>query len=140
MGFSATMSARSKSHVRAHGPRSRGAIGIEDWEQSWALWAHVGALLATIPSGFLLQFLVPLIIWLSQRDRSDFVADHAREALNFHLSLLLWTLIGLALSFVCVGFVILAAVPIVMIVCGILAAIAASRGEYYRYPVTFRFV
>jgi len=140
MGFCATMSARPTPHSRARGPRSRGAVGIEDWEQSWALWAHLGALLATIPSGFLLQFLVPLIIWLSHRDRSDFIADHAREALNFHLSLLLWTLIGVVLSFVCVGFVILAAVPIVMIVCGILGAIAASRGEYYRYPVTFRFV
>lgn len=135
MGFCATMPVRPSARFRAHGPHM-----VEQWEQSWALWAHVGALLATIPSGFLLQFLVPLIIWLSQRDRSDFVADHAREALNFHLSLLLWTLIGLALSFVCVGFVILAAVPIVMIVCGVLAAIAAGRGEYYRYPVTFRFV
>jgi uncharacterized Tic20 family protein len=139
MGFCATMPTSAPTRRR---PADRGALPreLEQWEQTWAMWAHLGALLATIPSGFLLQFLVPLIIWLSQRDRSDFVADHAREALNFQLSMLLWWLIGLALTFVCVGVVILVAVPVVTIVCGILASIAAGRGEYYRYPVTFRIV
>jgi uncharacterized protein len=119
---------------------SRAAAGVEQWEQTTAMWAHLGALLATIPSGFLLQFIVPLVIWLSQRDRSDYVSDHAREALNFHISMLIWSVIGWALVWACVGGVILLAVWALTIVCGILASIAASRGEYFRYPVTFRLV
>lgn len=139
MGFAMPATSSVRPTHGSAGARSAGG-SLAPWEQTWAMWAHLGALLATLPSVFLLQFLVPLVILLSQRDRSTFVADHAREALNFHISMAIWTLIGAVLSMVCIGFVVIAAVWVLTIVCGILAAIAASRGEYYRYPVTFRFV
>ena len=114
---------------------------LEPWERTWAMWTHLGTLLAVALSGGLAQFIVPLVIWLSQRDRSAFVGDHAKEALNFQISLFIWAAIGGLLVLLCgLGLIVLFAIPIVMIVGCILAAIAGNRGQYYRYPATFRLI
>ncbi len=114
---------------------------LEPWERTWAMWTHLGALIAAALSGGLAQFLVPLVIWLSQRDRSDFVADHAREALNFQISVLIWGVLGALLVAACgLGVLVLLAIPIVMLIAGIMASVAGSRGQYYRYPMCFRLI
>ncbi|MFG0285584.1 MAG: DUF4870 domain-containing protein [Phycisphaerales bacterium JB039] len=115
---------------------------LEPWERTWAMWAHLGTLIVAVLTSGLAQFVVPLVIWLSQRDKSAFVADHAREALNFQISVLIWGLIAVLLAMVTcgVGMLIVPAILVVMIICGILAAIAGSKGQYYRYPATFRLI
>ena len=76
----------------------------------------------------------PLIIWLVKKDESHFVNDQAKEALNFQLSVLIVSLIS---TVTCVG-------PLVVlvggIVFGVLAAMEANRGVYYRYPYTIRMI
>ena len=71
---------------------------------------------------------------------SPFVRRHAVEALNFNLSVLIYIAVSVVLMFVLVGFVLLPIVGLVYLVATIRAALAASRGEDYRYPVTIRFV
>jgi uncharacterized Tic20 family protein len=85
-------------------------------------------------------FLGPLIIWLIKKDEAPFVDRHGKEALNFQLTVLIaWVASGV-LAFACIGFVLLPVVGIVDLIFCILAAIKASRGEEYRYPVSIRFV
>ena len=85
-------------------------------------------------------FLGPLIIWLIKKDEAPFVDRHGKEALNFQLTVLIaWVASGL-LTFACIGFFLLPVVGIVDLIFCILAAIKASRGEEYRYPVSIRFV
>jgi hypothetical protein len=87
-----------------------------------------------------LPFLGPLVVFLTYKDRSAFVRRHAVESLNFQLSLLIGYLISALLMLVLIGFFTAAIIAVASIVLQILGAVAANRGEEYRYPLTIRFV
>jgi uncharacterized Tic20 family protein len=106
-------------------------------EKLWATLIHLSPLVAGM-IGF--PFLGPLIGYLVLRDRGPFVRWHTAQALNFQLTVLIGYLIGGLLAIVVIGFFILLAVWVASIVFMIIAAVAANRGEYYRYPLTITFV
>ena len=91
---------------------------------------------------FPFAFLVPLAIWLLKRDESPFLDDHGKEALNLHISLVLYILLSIPLILALgLGLVLLLLViPVCSLVFPALAAHAASKGEYYRYPATIRLI
>jgi uncharacterized Tic20 family protein len=101
-------------------------------EKLWATLTHVG--------GILFSWLVPLIAYLVLRDRGPFIRQHTATALNFHLTMLIAYLVGGVLSLVGIGFLIILAAWALSIVFGIMAAIAANSGQYYKYPVSITFV
>lgn len=85
--------------------------------------------------------VIPLVMWLVRRSASPFLDDHGREAVNFQISLAIYALVGLPLFFLCgAGAVLWAATVVLAIVGSVLAAMAANRGEYFRYPATLRLV
>lgn len=90
--------------------------------------------------GFFTSFVGPLIIWLIKKDTSPYVNDQGKEALNFQITLLLAQIIAGALTVVVIGCVMLPAIYIFDLVFCILATVAASRGELYRYPLCLRLV
>lgn len=111
----------------------------ESRERNWALVAHLSglALYTGIPFG---NVLGPLVVWLLKKDDSSFVADQAKEALNFQLSLVLYTVIAFVMLFFLVGFLAFPVLLVAHIVFSIVAAVQASEGKLYRYPLTIRFV
>ncbi len=98
-------------------------------EKIWAIFCHLSLLLG-------IGFLLPLVVWLAKRDDSPAVAAHAREALNFHLSLYIYGLISAVMIFVCIGYFLLMGLAIFGAVCAILAALQASKGRLFHYPLT----
>ena len=74
------------------------------------------------------------------RDRSRFVDDQGKEALSLQIFLALVYVVGVVTSVVAIGFLILLAAWILATVLGIQGAIVASRGEPYRYPLTWRII
>lgn len=82
----------------------------------------------------------PLVIWLIKKDQSAFIDENGKDALNFHLSMLLYLIISIPLMFVLVGFISLLAIPILEIVFSIIAAVKASEGQWFRYPLTIRMI
>lgn len=102
-----------------------------------AVFAHLSAFvtLLGIPSP-----LGPLVAWLVWKDQDAFAADQAKEALNFNISVLLYGLVAAISLILLVGIILLPAVLIGWFVLTIVAAVAASRGETYRYPLTIRFL
>jgi uncharacterized protein len=108
-----------------------------DSERTWSIASHLSGFLAAYIA---LGFLGPLVCMLVIGDRSPFARRHAVEALNFNLSWLIYCLVSGVLTLVLVGWVLLAALGIAYVVLVILGAMAASRGEEYRYPLTIRFV
>ncbi len=101
--------------------------------RAWAVAAH---LLPWVGLGF----LGPLIIWLIKRDESPFVEEHAREALNFQISFLIYMIVSALLMLVVIGFFLFIGIAIFGFVVMIIAAIKAANGERYRYPLTIRFI
>jgi uncharacterized Tic20 family protein len=106
-------------------------------ERMWGMFAHLAPFVTALVG---LPFLGPLVIFLIYKDRSAFVRGHSLESLNFQLTLLIGYIISAVLFFVIVGFFTAAIIAIASIVLQILAAVAANRGEEYRYPLTIRFV
>ena len=110
-------------------------------DKNLAVMAHLLPLL-----GFLLPGLnvgIPLGIWLLKRNRSIFVGCHARESLNFQITLSLLCVVWTILTWMLVGLLLLPLVPVVLIAALLFmvkAAIKASRGEFYYYPFTLRLV
>ncbi len=100
----------------------------------WAVFAQVSGLVG-------LGLIGPLVIMLVCADQRPFAKAHAMEALNFHITVLIGVLISLVLVFVFfIGVVTMLAIGIAALVYSILAAVAASRGETFRYPLTLRLV
>ncbi len=82
----------------------------------------------------------PLLVWLIKKDQSPFVADQAKEALNFQIAVTIALLISAVSIFVCIGVILVPVVFIGSIVFSIIAALEANKGVYYRYPYTVRFI
>ena len=100
--------------------------------------AHLSGLIASLVGG--MSFLGPLIVWLVKKDQSPFVADQAKEALNFQIAVTIAILISAASIFACVGVVLLPLVLIGSIIYSIIAAMEANKGVNYRYPYTIRLI
>ena len=88
----------------------------------------------------MLGIIGPIIIMLTKGKESPFVRDQAVEALNFHITVFIGYIVSIVLIFVIIGIFTLLAVAIAGIVFAIMGAMAAYRGERYRYPVNIRFV
>lgn len=81
-----------------------------------------------------------LVIWLIKKDESPFVGDNAREALNFQITVLLGYFVAKILLWVLIGFALFPLIYIANIIFCVLGAVAASKGQRYRYPLAFRFL
>jgi uncharacterized Tic20 family protein len=110
--------------------------------RNWAIAAHLGPVAMTLLSAGALGWLAPLVVWLTQKEAHPFAAEHAKEALNFNITVLLFFVLTFPILFFffCIGVPIWLLVWAVQIVLAILAAIAASDGKPYRYPFTLRLV
>ncbi len=119
-------------------PATPGAAPTEN-ERTWGMLAHLSALAGLVVplAGIVIG---PLLVWLVRRDESAFVAAHAREALNFNISVLLGALACLLLMLVFIGFLLGTALFIAWLVMTLIAAIKASEGHPYRYPFSLRLV
>jgi uncharacterized Tic20 family protein len=116
----------------AQGPQYEMAqyVGITADERNMAALAHGLAIV--------FGFLGPLLIMLIKGEQSQFVKDQSKEALNFSITIAIAAFVSFLLCFVLIGFVLLPMVGIGAFVLHIVAAVAASRGEWYRYPLTLR--
>ncbi|MEL1263873.1 DUF4870 domain-containing protein [Pseudoxanthomonas putridarboris] len=115
-------------------------------EKQWAMFAHLSALTALFTGG-LGAVIGPLIVWLVKKDTLPFADDQGKEALNFNITVLIavvaLTIVGTILLIVLIGFLFYlaaGAIGIAWLVFTIIAAIKASNGEAYRYPLTLRLV
>lgn len=107
-------------------------------ERNWGMFCHLAALAGFIvPLG---NVIGPLIIWLIKKDESAFVDDQGKESLNFQISFTIYALVALILVIVVIGIVLLIALGVLMLILVIVAAIKASNGEHYRYPMSIRFI
>jgi uncharacterized protein len=118
-------------------PPSGAAPALPQDVRNWAISAHLSAF---IGAWLALAFMGPLVVWLIKREGHPFIAMHAREALNFNLSMLIYGVVAVLLSLLLVGIPILVGIVIAWFVLTVIAAVKASNGEEYHYPLTIQFV
>jgi uncharacterized Tic20 family protein len=106
-------------------------------ERLWAMLAH---LLSFVAAYLFLGFVAPLIVLLVFGPRSAYVRAHAVESLNFNLTWLLYGIVGVILAFLLIGIPILIALGIAYLILVVIASVRANNGEFFRYPLTIRFI
>ena len=130
-------------------------------ERQWAAMAHLSALVLALLTSWIAGAAGVLgagLVYLVKRDDSPFASEHAREAINFNLSMFIYACLALAVAVVLIGATVLtlglgiiltapagillalavAGIAIVWLVCSVIATVKAWNGEPYRYPFTLR--
>jgi uncharacterized Tic20 family protein len=114
-------------------PDPAAAKPMDSNDKLWIVLSHLSPFLGV-------GIIVPLIIWLVKKDDSELVAYHAKEALNFHISVFLYALACWLAVFVLIGFVLLPVLVVVAFILAIVAAVKSANGERYRYPYILRLI
>ena len=107
-------------------------------ERNMGMFCHLlGLAIGTgIPAG---NVVGPLILWLIKKDSSEFIDACGKEAVNFQISVIIYSFVFLAFCFMLIGIPLLVILFAVWLVCVIKAAIAANQGEIYKYPFSIHF-
>jgi uncharacterized Tic20 family protein len=98
-------------------------------EKTMAILAHILTLVAPI--------LAPLIIYFVKKDESRYVAYHAKESLNFQITIMI---VIICLLLTVIGILFIWIIAIVAFVLVIIATIRAGEGILYKYPFSLRLV
>lgn len=102
-------------------------------DKTIAILVHIG--------GIFFWWLAPLIVYLIKKDSNDqFTISHAREALNFQITIMIVYFGCFILSFVLIGIFLFWIVWLASIALSIVAAVKASNGAEYDYPLTIRLI
>lgn len=136
-------------------------LSSQQGERPWAVGVHAGALLLAFMTSWsagVAGMLVALAVYCLKRNDSAFVAEHAREAFNFNLTMFLLACAVVVAGLLLVGATVLTlgigvivtlpiglllvvlalAVAVSWLVCSVIATIKAWQGEAYRYPFSLR--
>ncbi|WP_339756169.1 DUF4870 domain-containing protein [uncultured Winogradskyella sp.] len=85
--------------------------------------------------------VVPLVIWVTQKDKVDDMDVHGKAILNFQLSIIIYSILSIPLILVFgLGILTLVLIGILAFVMPIINAIKASNGELPSYPLSLNFV
>ena len=122
----------------------------EQQVRTWSMLCHLSALASLlIPFG---NILGPLIVWQIKKNELPEITAHAKESLNFQLTILLisiifsiflvdsigyWALMQNPMSMLVSGIglaLMLATIKLISLVLVIMAGIKANNGELYNYP------
>lgn len=143
MGESPDTPQNSTPHdARPHGPTDGAtpvSVGPSDRETNkdarlWAMICHLASFagVSVLPGfGYVIG---PLIVWLIKKKEFPFVDEQGKEAVNFQITMFIYSIAAGLLIFACIGVVLLPAVTVVDIVFIIIAAIKVNDGQHYRYP------
>ncbi len=86
-------------------------------------------------------FIVPLILWLTQKDKVAGMDMHGKMILNFQISLFIYSLISIPLIILFgLGIVLLIVIGLIALIFPILNAIKVSNGEMPYYPLSIEFL
>ena len=98
-------------------------------EKTMSILSHI----LTLAAGF----IAPLIIYLIKKDQSTFITYHARESLNFQITVFI---IIIVLVITIIGILLVWLVAIAALVFVIIATLKTSEGKLYKYPFSIRFI
>ncbi len=107
-------------------------------ERTWIILTHISAFFGVaFPFG---SILGPLVLWLIMKPRSELVERHGKMALNFQISVLLYTIVAALSIFILVGLLILPALMIFWTAMTLVATIRVANGREPGYLLSIQFL
>lgn len=130
-------------------------------ERHWAAGAHLSALVLAMLTSWVAGGAGVAgagLVYAIKHQESSFVAEHAREAINFNLSMFIYAAAAVVIGIGLVGATVLtlglgliltipagivlalagAAIAVLWLVSSIVATVHAFNGQPYRYPLSLR--
>jgi uncharacterized Tic20 family protein len=98
-------------------------------EKGWSIATHL--------LGIPFEFFAPVLGYLLFNGKGPFISHHVRESLNFGITMLI-AVVTLAITII--GIILLWVPPLIWLIFRIVAAYKTSQGEYFKYPLTLRFI
>ncbi|MBT8266619.1 MAG: DUF4870 domain-containing protein [Bacteroidia bacterium] len=87
------------------------------------------------------SLIVPLILWLTNRNKVYEMNEHGKNIVNFQISLILYMIICIPLILLFgLGIIGLIGLCVIALVFPIINAIKASHGETPKYPLSLSFI
>ncbi|MBK5722657.1 DUF4870 domain-containing protein [Dysgonomonas sp. Marseille-P4677] len=117
----------------------RGLGGIN--ENTYITLMHLSQFAGILIPG--LGFILPIVLWLVNAKEYSNVDMHGKNIANFMISMLIYITVAGILCITIIGLVIglpmLIVIGILQLVFVIIAAVKASNGEYWKYPLSITF-
>ncbi|OUS24770.1 hypothetical protein A9Q99_23535 [Gammaproteobacteria bacterium 45_16_T64] len=104
---------------------------------SFCMLMHLSQLASLVLPG--LGLILPLVMWLTNKELSSVVDRHGRVIANWMISALIYSVISGALVFIFVGVIGLFAIGACNVFFAIIGAVKASNGESWDYPLSIGF-
>ncbi|HBG58302.1 DUF4870 domain-containing protein [Proteiniphilum sp. UBA1028] len=82
-------------------------------------------------------FVVPILMWIANKETNEKVDLHGKNILNFMISFAIYAAV---LAITVIGIPLAVVIGIVYVVFVILASVKANNGEYWKYPFTIQFI
>ena len=122
----------------APGMQPEAADQVSKDTRNLGMLCHILALAGyVVPFG---NIIGPLVVWLMKKDSDPFVDEQGKEAINFQITITLAIIVCAILFFLIIPLLLIPVIGIFDLIMIILAAVKASSGEHYRYPLTLRLI
>ncbi len=86
----------------------------------------------------LISIIGPIIVWLLKKDESAFVDANGKQAINFQLSIIIYSIGSAILLIIGIGLILLFAIGIFAFIMIVVASIKAANGEIFQYPLSLQ--
>lgn len=110
---------------------------VDRQTRQWATVLHLSQFAGYVAP--IAGFLAPIVIWIVKKDESPEIDAHGREVLNWLISLVIYFVVSGLLCMVLIGIPLVMILGVLAVVFPIIAAVKASDGVLWRYPLTMRF-
>ncbi len=120
-------------------PQGGGGITV----RNWTVIAHLSAFSGIVTAG-LGCVVGPLLVWLLKGKDDPRIEAHAKAALNFQISMLIYMIVPLIFTFTIIlmfiGLPLMSVLGLFDLVCVIIATVKASNGEMFNYPFSLKLI
>ena len=102
----------------------------------WAMFVHFSVL-----AGFVVPFaglILPIILWQIKKDEIPEIDVHGKIVVNWLISAIIYSAVGVLLTFVLIGIPLLFILAGLCIVFPVIGGIKANNGEVWNYPLTIQ--
>jgi uncharacterized Tic20 family protein len=110
----------------------------DEQTRQWAMFLHLSLL-----AGFVVPMaglLAPILIWQLKKSELPGIDVHGKNAVNWIISALIYAVVCVILIFAIIGIPLLIALGLVGIIFPVIAAIKASNGEVWKYPMSITII
>lgn len=131
---------QEKARLLGENGHAADAMSFRPWGlelNTYCMLLHLSQLTNFVAPG--LGIVLPIVMWVMNKDQSDLIDRHGKVVLNWTISSAIYIIISSALIFVLIGFAMLAALGVMHLIFVVLGAVRANEGRVWKYPLSIPF-